>query len=137
MFSGSFVLQRYHPKNMLGFPQSTKKLKHRVLMVICLEPNTDKGKHLTNYPCYRDPRWPDTAYPRKMPKKYPWPEILAPVNTPTIPENKTKRALLVFRGCFSGYFWRIFWGSRLSCRAFFVELPGPAISGLSRGGFLN
>ena len=54
--------------------------------------------------CYRAPKWPDPEFPRKIPKKYPRPEILDtqnlsqkyPENTEKIPPKYQKCAFLYF-----------------------------------------
>ena len=97
--------------------------------------------------CYRNPRWPEQEFPRRIPKKNTSlpeiprkhtktsrPEILDPQQTPrkyqrTSPEIRRRPSLFfcIFVGIFSA-FQNFGAGSVFS--AFFVEFPGPAIAGL-------
>ena len=94
--------------------------------------------------CYRDPRWPDPEFPRKIPKKYPpglkfWTPGIYPQNTPKIPKKYPKiqkMSVLVFFRYFRGIFFGFQnFGPGGIFSVFFVEIPGRAISGLcSRSG---
>ena len=99
---------------------------------------------LENAPtCYRAPKWPDPEFPRKIPKKYPRPEILDsqnlapkyPENTKKYPRNTKKCAFWLFFGIFGVFLGAPEFRPGGLFSVFFVEIPGRAISGLcSRSG---
>ena len=99
--------------------------------------------------CHRAPRWPDPEFSPKNAEKIPpgpkfWTPGIYPQNTPKIPKNTPKIPKMPVWGIFSvfsGYlnflgFQNLGPGGIFS--AFFVEVPGRAISGSVAGrGVLN
>ena len=84
--------------------------------------------------CYGAPRWPDTEFPRQIPKKYP-PEILDSQNLPWKPPENTEKIPQNTKDARFGYFLGVFLGV---LSVFLVEIPGRAISGSVAGrGVLN
>ena len=91
--------------------------------------------------CYRAPRWPDPESPRKMPKEYPWPEILDSQRLPPKQQKKPKMPILGF--FFSGILGVFSWGSRISAWGVFFRhfswkfRVGPCRGSVAGRGVLN